>query len=276
MNTLAAFEAHLRATCGSPRTVIAYTTDSREFLAFLGNRLADIDAVEEWVASLSHRPQTIARKLAAIRRLLGYLARHGDEAAAKTLAVVRNYKLTPAIRQADKRVVEPITRETYYSIREAASPLYRALFDVLWWTGGRISEVVGDAVADIPPLGIGSLRALVERGCVETVGKGGKRRTLFLPSVGRDTLQPYVESLAGRDDARAFPVTAQAVNAALHRLGFRGGCHSFRHAYRARLRQAGISEEIMRHLMGHGPKDVTAGYGMPSTQELVGVVDPLD
>jgi site-specific recombinase XerD len=183
MDTLAEFEDHVRAACGSERTVFPYTTDAREFIAFLGGRTADIDAVEQWAASLNHRrckPQTVGRKMAAVRRLLGYVARHGDEAAAKTLAILHDYKVTPAVREADLHRRRAVNEVEYRTAMARATPRDAALMTLLWWTGCRID----DAVAGIPPITVGDARALVTDRAIITSGKGGKRRVLVLPSRG--------------------------------------------------------------------------------------------
>ncbi len=169
--------------------------------------------------------------------------------------------------------MRPITREQYEALHAGASGRYRALFDLLWWTGARISEALGDAVTGIPALIGADVLALVERGYVQTSGKGGKRRTLVLPPGGRDALRDFAAGLDG--DGPAFPISPQAVNAALHRLGFGGGAHSFRHAYRTRLRQAGVGEEMQRALMGHSVKDVTAGYGVVTVEEMQATAETL-
>lgn len=115
--------------------------------------------------------------------------------------------------------------------------------------------------------------AFVELGYVRTRGKDGKWRVLVLPPRGREGLDGFARGLDG--NRLTFPVSPQAANAALHRLGFNGGAHSFRHAYRARLRQAGIGEELQHSLMGHGPRDVTDGYGVAGVEEMLAAVEGL-
>jgi site-specific recombinase XerD len=270
---LAAFEDHLRMTCGSGRTVIAYIADAKAFLAFAEDQPPAIDLVERWVNSLNHgrmRPQSIARKKAGLRRWLGYAARHGDDVAGKTLEILRDYRIGPPVREADVQQRRAVTEAEYQEARSKATPRYKALVDILWWSGCRISEVVGDETAGIPALTIGQAVLLVQTGTIITRGKGGKRRIIVLPAVGREALKPYVDSQTGQaSPSRAlFPITTQAVHAALRRLGL-PSAHSFRHAYRAKLRLAGLDEDTARALMGHGPKNITAAYGTPGAKELL-------
>lgn len=275
MVDLTKFESHLRGTVGSERTVRCYLSDAREFVAFAGNRPADVDTVEAWVASLNHgrcKPQTISRKVAGVRRFLGFVARHGDGAALKTLEILRAYKVTPAVRQADVKQVRAVTREEYDALRTKGDSRMQALLAAAWWTGARVSELLGDPLTGIPPLTVEDGLRLVCEGYTVTRGKGGKIRVLVLPTSGREDMRAYVEV---RQADVLFDITPQGLNAWLHRAGFLGGIHSFRHAYRARLRQAGVSPEMQARLMGHGPRSVTEGYGRAEVDEMLEAVREL-
>ncbi len=267
---IAEFEAHLRSTRGSLHTVNRYVRDAEEFLAFLGDRPVSVAAVEGWAAALNHgrlRPQTIRRRLAGVRALLGWMGAHGDTAARETLVVLRDYRVAPPTRQADVRQIQPATEEDYQRARQSASPEGRALADLLWWTGCRISEVVGDAVAGIPALTATDGQALVQEGHVSTIGKGKKRRILVLPTRGRELLQPYVETRAAGAGA-LFPMSYVGAWRLLKSIGVPPP-HAWRHAYRARLRKAGVHDQVAKALLGHGPHDVTESYGRVGLDEML-------
>lgn len=276
MTNLAEFENHLRRINRSERTVEAYISDAQEFLTFAGPREPSVALVEEWVTSLRFRlkPQSVARKLASVRSLLGHAAAHGNDEAAKVLVVLENYQVVPKVRQTDVERPQVLDRETYLAARAATTGRGRAILDILWHTGARISEVLGDARIGIPPLTVQDGRTLVERGYVTTNGKGGKRRTILLGRAGRDALSEYVASLQGWSGP-LFPMTRQAVQKRLARLHLPSP-HAFRHAYRSRLRRANFSDEMMRALMGHGPRDVTQAYGAVTIEEMLNVVENLD
>jgi len=112
-----------------------------------------------------------------------------------------------------------------------------------------------------------------------TIGKGGKLRWLVVPEAGARELAAWVEA-AG--DGWLFPsprrttaVSRQAVDRALRRLVGKGA-HAFRHAYRARLRRAGVRPELMAALLGHGPRSVTDRYGRITIEELLEAADYLE
>jgi integrase len=205
------------------------------------------------------------------------MSRHGDDVAGKTLEILRDYRIGPPVREADVQQRRAVTAGEYQGARAKAAPRYIALVDLLWWTGCRISEVVGDETAGIPALTIGQAVLLVQTGTIITRGKGGKRRIIVLPAVGREALKPYVDSQTEQaSPSRAlFPITTQAAHAALRRLGL-PSAHCFRHAYRSRLRQAGVSDELQRRLLGHGSRDVTTNYGVAGPDELLCAVDRLE
>lgn len=268
MVDLGKFEEHLQQTSGL-RTAASYASDARSFIAFLGDRLVSLREVEAWIASMNHgthKPQTLARKRAAVSRLLGFLAAEGNREAFEALVILRHYKVAPPIRQVDRRAVQAITREQYEELRAKASTRYGALLDLLWSSGCRISEALGDPVSGIRPLTGADIQRLVDNGYVETSGKGGRRRILIMPSAARESLRGFAKGLD--ISVRAFPMSPQAINRMLHKLGWEGGAHAFRHAYRARLRQAGIGEEIQARLMGHGPRTTTQGYGAAEVEEM--------
>lgn len=101
------------------------------------------------------KPQTIKRRLAAIRRFLGYLGRHGDQVALQTAA----------------------------------------LLAVLWGTGARISEVLGCPVARIPPMSGAEGRRLARGEVVERLGKGGRRRRLVLSIEHRAAVEAWARAV---------------------------------------------------------------------------------
>ncbi len=266
------FAEHLRQTRGSVHTVHKYTRDAEEFSAFLDGRKVSVALVEEWAAAQNHgarKPQTLRRKLAAIRAFLAWCGARGDAAARETLVVLAGgYRISPPVRQADVRQVEPATEEDYRRTRRSASPEGRALLDILWWTGCRISEVVGDAIAGIPVLTVADGRALVEKGHTATIGKGKKRRILVLPRLGREMLAPYVEARAAEAPAGAlFPMSYATAWRMLKAAGAPHP-HALRHAFRARLRKAGVHDQVAKALLGHGPHDVTEAYGRASLEEM--------
>lgn len=290
--TLDTFKTHLQATAGSGRTVLAYTADAERFEDYRASRPVTMDLYEAWVGTLEAlRPQTVTKKRAAVNRWLAYLGRHGDDGAARTLGILAGgYKVGRRVRERDVEPVEPVTEIEYQAALGRAPVWGQHLMRLLWSSGARISEVIGDEIAGIPALTVGQGAQLVKTGHTGTVGKGGRRRLLILPSTARRVLSEWVDTrFGGLPDSTVLsraplfpspqepgrPVTAQAVNTMIHRAGLQHGAHAFRHSYKRRLRQAGVREEIIQALLGHGPRTTTDFYGRVTIPEMLAAVECL-
>lgn len=279
------FEEYLQGRGRSPHTIKSYLGGVGEFTSFLGAREPTLDLLETWVDGLNHgrlTPQSTAQKIVAVRRWLAYSARHGSDPAQKMLTVLSaGYQVGRAVKQRDRKIVSPVTTDEFDEAMGRADAITSAIMLLLWWTGARMSEVVGDFRVGIPALTVADGESLVGDGHVQTFGKGGKRRVLVMPTAGRKELRPWVEGRAAVVGAGLaatvplFPVGARGVSRLLKRCMNSLHPHRFRHAYRARLRQAHVSEEVVRTLMGHGPADVTEGYGRLGVEEMLQAVEVL-
>ncbi len=292
--TITTFEDYLRERGRSEHTIRAYSGDAGEFRIFLNGRAPTFDLFEDWTREcLNHgklSPRSAQRKIAGAKVWLAFGARHGDSAAEATLERIRllasgGYRVGPAVRQRDEAAVSEVTEAEYREAMGRAGPEGRALLSLLWQTGARVSEVVGDPLAGIPALTVEGGRSLVEQGHVQTWGKGGRRRILVLSTAGREDLRMWVEARAaaiGRTEgsgpvaaACLFDMTTSTVRRHLKALLAELRPHRFRHALRARLRRAGVSDEVIHALLGHGPRDTTEGYGRVSLEEMLQAVEAL-
>lgn len=279
--TLEAFQAHLQHTASSGRTVLSYMEDARRFEDFRADRGSTIDLYEAWIETLSAlRPQTVQRKRAGVNRWLAFLARHGSQEAVGTLAILQaGYRVGRKVRERDVEAVTLATEEHYQRALREAPPWGQQVASLLWNTGARVSEIVGDPIAGIPALTVERGAELVGQGHTETFGKGGRRRTLVLPSLGRHILATWrppagqVILFASPRNSLA-PITARAVEGLFARLSVPHP-HAWRHAYKTRLDRAGVRAEIVRALLGHGPRTVTDRYGQVSVREMLEVVEKI-
>jgi integrase len=269
----------------APRTALAYLRDAEAVEAFRQGRQLTLGLIENWLNDGRLRPQTIKRRESGLRAWLGFLGAHGDDVALRLSQVMRAYRVAKGPRQADRRPVRPVTTEEYNKVADSDNVPHwgKALAALLWSSGARISEVLGDPLASLPilPLTVADGLTLAERGWVETKGKGGKRRTIVLATPARRILAEWV---GGKElSAPLFPspnnpmrpITPQAVRALLRQIGLRHGPHAFRHAFRARLRRAGVAEQVVATMLGHGPRNVTDAYGTPDVSEMLLAVEKL-
>jgi integrase/recombinase XerD len=161
-------------------------------------------------------------------------------------------------------------RQTALSIRD------RALLEVLYGTGARISEAVGLAVDDID---------LAER-AVLLSGKGGKQRRVPLGSYAAAAVQSYLAqarpalAAAGRGtpavflNSRGGPLSRQSawtvLRAAAERAGLAAGIspHTLRHSFATHLMEGGADVRVVQELLGHSSVTTTQIYTLVTVDTL--------
>lgn len=159
---------------------------------------------------------------------------------------------------------------------EAASPIDvrdRALLELLYGTGARISEVVSLAVDDIHD-------ALESEpgtpGVLRITGKGNKERLVPVGSKARAAVRAYLVRARpvlsrGRTPAlflntRGNPLTRQSAWAVLQTATHRAGLdakvspHTLRHSFATHLLEGGADVRTVQELLGHSSVTTTQIY----------------
>ncbi|MHA6804304.1 site-specific tyrosine recombinase XerD [Salinifilum ghardaiensis] len=262
---------HLTVERGAARSTLeAYRRDLRRYGAFLAERgvtdLASVAAqhLADFQADLSHpsgdrRPlarSSVARTLVAARGLHRFAQAEGMLAAdvAREVAPVAPPRSLPRALAVDEvaRLLEHAAGQRPHELRD------RALLELLYSTGARISEAVGLDVDDLD----------VDERAVILTGKGGHQR---LVPVGR----PALEAL----DAyfvRARPVLAARGRGSsavfLNSRGSRLSRQSAWHALKAAAERAGITSEVSPHVLRHSFAThlLEGGADVRVVQELLG------
>lgn len=263
---LADFQEALRVEAGLSRnTLAAYRSDLNAFLAFAvghgAKRCAAIKPahVVDWLAERREKGMaeaTVARGLAATRMLMRHLAAEGKIPRDPTARIS-----APALRPALPRTlaVDEVERllEAPGKARAWKAERDRALLEVIYACGARVSEVVSLRTNEIEP----SLRVL------RLLGKGSKTRIVPLGQRAREALETWMSG--GRTK---LPNSARAAEVFLSKSGrpmTRGD--AWRVVKAAALR-AGLSGEISPHTLRHSfaTHMVEGGADLRSVQELLG------
>lgn len=266
-------------------TVAAYRRDLRAYCNWLGTRtLGDVDAatIESYVAALraeGRAPASVARALVAVRSLHRFLAEEGDAAADPGAGVdaPRVPRGLPKALSEDEvaMLLDAVVGHDPTARRD------RAMLEVLYGAGLRISELVGLSLGDLDVEG-GSLRAF---------GKGSKERIVplvgmaraamvdWLSPAGRGALEP--ERWARRGDAEAVFLSArggrlsrQGAWGVVRRYGDRVGLgerltpHVLRHSCATHLLDHGADIRVVQELLGHASISTTQLYTLVSTERL--------
>jgi integrase/recombinase XerD len=149
----------------------------------------------------------------------------------------------------------------------------RALLEVLYGTGARISEAVGLAVDDLEP------------DQVRLRGKGGRTRVVPLGRYARSALDAYLVRARpgllahGRGtpgvflNARGGRLTRQGAWEVLQAAAERGGLagispHVLRHSFATHLLDGGADVRVVQELLGHASVTTTQVYTLVTVDKL--------
>lgn len=290
----AAFLAWLEFQKGaSPATVAAYGRDLLDFERHLradGASLAQPGGVtkrhvQSFSASLFHQGaarSTTARKLSALRSLFRHLSRT-RKIAADPCRGVRNPRQDqrhPAMLNVDQAfdLLADTPPFPPASPDDALRTRDRALLELLYGSGLRISEALGLDTDDYTPGG----RAL------KVLGKGGKERLSPLSDTSRATLNAWLtaRSVLAAADERALFVgrrgarlnrrqAARIVEEAAVLAGIpqRLSPHDLRHSYATHLLEGGADLRSVQELLGHSRISTTQRYTHLNLDALTKVYD---
>jgi integrase/recombinase XerC len=275
----------------SPNTVKAYGRDLAAFAAFLdgyyGGRTwtwAGVDrlAVRGFLGEGARRgwsKRTLSRALSALRAFYRFLnLHHGVEVnPARAASMPKQERKLPGYLDRgamDRLFTLAETRAGDGTFRSARD---RAILELFYSTGMRLSELVGLNVED--------LDLVADQ--VRVRGKGRKERLLPVgrPAVaalrGYYALRDRVLRDAGGGERRAVFVgergrrlTPRAVQLTMRRLldavsgGRRVTTHSLRHSFATHLLDAGADLRAVQELLGHASLSTTQVYTHTSVERL--------
>ena len=279
-----AFLRHITIERGlSAHTVAAYRRDLAGYLAWLDERgVDDTDAVtgelvtgfaaERAASDPPPASTSLARLQSAIRSFHRFLAREGIVTDDPTT------KLRPP--KAPMRLPKALPVDDVLRLLDAAGPAPedaapgeliglrdRALLELLYATGARVSEIVDLDVDD-----------LMHGEVLRVRGKGSKERIVPVGSYARASVDAYLTrarpelSRRGRATPRAFlgargaPLSRQSAWLVIQQAAERAGItvhvspHTLRHSFATHLLQGGADVRVVQELLGHASVATTQIY----------------
>ncbi|TWP36705.1 site-specific tyrosine recombinase XerD [Leekyejoonella antrihumi] len=281
---------HLRVEKGaSAHTLAAYQRDLRRYAEYLGGRgVTDPAAVGElevadFLATLREgtpehpplAPSSAARTLVAVRGFHKFLALEGDTTGNVAAGVApprppqRLPKAIP-LDQVERLLAAASVGDTPASLRD------RALLEVLYGIGARVSEAIGLDVDDVD----------LTTDSVRVMGKGSKERILPLGRYAKEAVTAYLvrgrPALAGNGkgtpalflNQRGARLSRQSawnvIQAAATRADLSGHVspHTLRHSFATHLLDGGADVRVVQELLGHASVTTTQIYTMVSVQQL--------
>jgi integrase/recombinase XerD len=281
---------HLHVERGAAaNTLTSYRRDLARYRQFLvGRGISDPAAVgevdvTEFLASLregspERQPlsaSSAARTLVAVRGFHRFLALEGETPTDPAGGV--------APPKAPSRLPKAISIDEVERLLSAASAgdtpaalRDRALLEVLYGVGARISEAVSLDVDDID----------LDDGSVRLFGKGGKERVVPLGSYARAAVTAYLvrtrPGMARKGtgtpalflNQRGGRLTRQSAWAVIHvaarraDLGAKVSPHTLRHSFATHLLDGGADVRVVQELLGHASVTTTQIYTMVTVQRL--------
>lgn len=272
-----AYLDHLTVERGvAANTLASYRRDLRRYQEFLlAQGVEELDAISE---------ATVTQFLASLREGDADHPPLGASSAARTVVAVRGFHKFAAadgLATADpaagvrpprpaKRLPKALPLSDVEAILETAGApgttlalRDRALLEVLYGTGARISEAVGLDVDDVD---------LVD-GTVLLRGKGGKHRLVPVGSYARSAVEAYL--VRGRPELAAVSSGSAGERAGALFLNSRGGRLSRQSAWTVLVRaaeRAGVTHDVSPHTLRHSFAThlLDGGADVRVVQELLG------
>lgn len=276
------FLNHIRVERGlAENSIAAYGRDLRRLADFLQGEAVNLSGVDSktmqafqtWLRTEKLSQSSISRILSTMRTFFRYLSREkGIPDPTTELEKSKQARRLPkALTVAE--IVSMI--EAAYHEGDPISIRDRALLELLYGSGARISEIVNLDLSDIHQLANEGIQ--IET--LKLLGKGGKERIVPLGSFASAALQEYltrtrpmlVLNSSKRTNAlflnqrgtrlsrqSAWQFVLNAANAA----GVSGKVspHVFRHSYATHLLDGGADIRVVQELLGHASVTTTQIY----------------
>jgi integrase/recombinase XerD len=270
-------------------TLKSYRRDLRRYLGFLAahgiDQLAAVDeaAVTGFLIALregdsEHPPLSAgsaARTVVAVRGFHRFAVREGlaqvdPSAAVRPPAPAKRLPKALPLHDIERILDAAGAPGTALALRD------RALLELLYATGARISEAVGLDVDDLDP----------EQGTVLLRGKGSKERIVPVGSYARTAVDGYLvrgrPALAAVGDglaalflnARGGRLSRQSAWTVLAKAADRAGVtadvspHTLRHSFATHLLDGGADVRVVQELLGHASVTTTQVYTLVTVDKL--------
>jgi integrase/recombinase XerC len=269
------FLGHLQTSRNaSPHTVKNYGNDIGQFLGYCQAR--GVGSLEQIDRSLLRRYLEELDKVgyvkASIARRVAELRSFGDFLVQQELLERNIFRMVSAPR-IPKRLPQYLTVaevEALLAVPDVSTPLGlrdRAIIEVLYAAGLRVSELVGLEIVDMD----------LAQSQARVVGKGGKERIALLGRSAVRAVRAYLEqgrpALVGQQSTNALwlnhrggRLTVRGVSLILSKAGVQAGirtrvhAHVLRHSFATHLLDGGADLRVVQELLGHANLATTQIY----------------
>lgn len=274
----------------SNNSISAYTRDLQRFADYLAENTVDISDfqqqnLDEFISGLSKSNlavSSINRVLSTLRSFFAYLEREHNlfnpmkDVESSKIPVRLPKALT--VSQIAQLIDGSFSEDNIISIRD------RALLELLYSTGGRVSEIVGINLSDLGTVKSESNDVRV----IKLRGKGSKERIVPMGSFSVKALDDYLvrvrpnlvsKNTKGKNDAlflnqRGTRISRQSawqiVVDSAKKCGLSEGIspHVFRHSFATHLLDGGADIRVVQELLGHASVTTTQIYTLITIDKI--------
>lgn len=254
----------------APNTLDAYRRDLTAFQTFVNGcpsypDLTEIQAYLDNEYKQGRSVRSIVRRLTTLRNLYGFLVSEGKLAKDPTALVP-----VPKQPQSLPKYLNKQEVESLLAAPDGSTPLSlrdRAMLELLYATGLRVSELCGVQMSDVN----------LELGLLRVTGKGNKQRMVPVGRQALTALRQYLESARGRLlkqrssefvflGHRGDQLTRKGFWKMLRIYGLKAGIrskltpHVLRHSFATHLLEGGADLRAVQTMLGHADIGTTQIY----------------
>jgi len=272
---------HLEIERGmSANTIRAYRKDLEVFIVHAQKNAADIEMIDVrgFVAQQIKQgltKTTAGRRLSTVRSFLKFLTREGylEANPAKLVSTPKAEKRLPTFLSVDDvfKLIEKPDTIGFIHARD------RAILELLYSSGLRVSEVAGLNVEDVN----------TREGLVKVRGKGRKERVVPLGSKAVEAIRGYLtEKILLKKKSKTLFLNKRGTELSergirrivvkyARLIGVTGqiGPHTLRHTFASHLLQAGADLRVIQELLGHASLSTTQKYTHLDITHLMDIYD---
>lgn len=279
----------------SPHTITSYKNDLSSFLDFCVSQMevpseeVTVQTITRltirlWLGELSEEglaKSSIARKVAALRSFFKYCFKRGHitKNPAHLLIVPKKDKTLPKTATAEdvERMLENVNTKTTRGLQD------RAILEVFYGTGIRVSELVGLNLTDLD----------LKAGQINVTGKGNKERIVPLGKTARDILADFTKkrielygSKTDSDARKALFLGASGQRAYVRAVRYmvekylsresevtQKSPHVLRHSFATHMLNNGADIRLIKEFLGHANLAATQVYTHTSVERLKNVYE---
>jgi len=266
----------------SLNTTSAYRRDIEKFKDYLKKKDKDLKRFnkDDLITYINHlrdlglQTSTLSRNISSMRGLCKFMLMEGliDEDPIENISTPRGWKRIPKVIGVDE-VYELLSKPQ----NEALSLRDKAILEIIYSSGLRVSEVINIKVSDIN----------FEAGFITVKGKGSKERVVPVNETTLQTIKAYINELRPsilkrRNSDILFlakggkQMTRQRVWQLIKRyskgLSMEVSPHTLRHCFASHLLDGGADLKALQKMLGHTDISTTQIYTRVTPERLKRII----